>query len=331
MFATLSTAWVVPGIIGPAAAGALAEATSWRVVFLGLLPLIAIAAAITLPALRASDLIADGGSPPQAIEPERGPTATRLPLALLVSSGAALVVAGLTVGVSAVGGLLVAVGLGLVIPAYRRLTPPGTLYAARGLPAAILLRGMLTFSFFAADAYVPLALQTWRGLSATVAGLALTGATLSWTAGAWIQARRFELWGARRLVRSGLIVVVLGVAGFALVLAPAVPPAIGIAAWTLAGLGMGLSYSPLSLTVLREAPVEGQGEATSGLQLSDVLGTALGTGIGGAIIAFGARNGLEPWIGLLGAFAIGAAVGLLGARLAGRLPASQKDVDNDHP
>lgn len=333
MFAILSTAWVVPGIIGPAAAGALAEATTWRAVFLGLLPLIAIAGAITLPALRASDKSADDGSSPRPIEPgERGPTATRLPLALLVSSGAALVVAGLTVGVSAVGGLLIVAGLGLVVPAFRRLTPPGTLRAARGLPAAILLRGLLTFSFFAADAYVPLALQTWRGLSATLAGLALTGATLSWTAGAWIQARRFELWGARRLVRSGFILVVLGVAGFALILVPTVPPAIGIATWTLAGLGMGLSYSPLSLTVLREAPGDSQGEATSGLQLSDVLGTALGTGIGGAIIAFGVRNGLEPWIGLLGAFGIGAAVGLLGAALANRLPGRRRAFeDNGYP
>ncbi len=52
MFAVLSTAWVVPGLIGPALAGAIAVATSWRWVFLGLLPLIAVAAAITLPALR---------------------------------------------------------------------------------------------------------------------------------------------------------------------------------------------------------------------------------------------------------------------------------------
>lgn len=52
MFATLSTAWVLPGVIGPAIAGGIAQLTSWRVVFLGLLPLIAVAAAITLPAIR---------------------------------------------------------------------------------------------------------------------------------------------------------------------------------------------------------------------------------------------------------------------------------------
>ncbi len=210
-------------------------------------------------------------------------------------------------------------GLALILPAFHRLTPPGTLRAERGLPAAVLLRGVLTFAFFCADAYVPLALQDWRGLSPAVAGLALTGATLSWTAGAWVQARRIAVWGAGRLVRTGFVTVVVGIAAFALVLSPSVPVAVGVAAWTVAGFGMGLGYAPLSLTVLREAPPGGEGAATSGLQLSDVLGTALGTGVGGALIAFGHGAGLEPWVGLLGAFAAGGIAGTLGATLARRL------------
>ena len=43
MFATLSTAWVLPGVIGPAIAGTVGETIGWRFVFLGLLPLIALA------------------------------------------------------------------------------------------------------------------------------------------------------------------------------------------------------------------------------------------------------------------------------------------------
>ena len=38
MFATLSTAWVIPGVIGPAIAGIIGETIGWRFVFLGLLP-----------------------------------------------------------------------------------------------------------------------------------------------------------------------------------------------------------------------------------------------------------------------------------------------------
>jgi MFS family permease len=111
----------------------------------------------------------------------------------------------------------------------------------------------------------------------------------------------------------------MGIVAFALVLSPEVPVVVGLLAWTVAGLGMGLSYSPLSLTVLREATPGAEGTATSGLQLSDVLGTALGTGVGGALLAFGARSGFDTWVGLAGAFAAGALVGLLGMALAGRL------------
>ena len=107
-------------------------------------------------------------------------------------------------------------------------------------------------------------------------------------------------------------------------LSPAVPVAVGIVAWTIAGLGMGLAYAPLSLTVLRLATPGALGSATSGLQLSDVLGTALGTGVGGAFLAFGARAGLEPWVGLAGAFGAGAAMGLVGIALAGRLDAHRE-------
>ncbi|HSS36531.1 MAG TPA: MFS transporter, partial [Patescibacteria group bacterium] len=248
MFAVLSTAWVLPGLVGPALAGAVAEATTWRLVFLGLLPLILVAAAITLPALSRVAGPDEAGSPGSAAvavpadltAPAAGADPwRRLRLALVVVAGAALVVGGLT-SASLVPGLpFVVVGVALILPAYRRLTPPGTLRALPVLPAAVLLRGILTFTFFAADAYVPLALQGWRGLGPAVAGLALTGATLSWTAGAWVQARKVADWGVVRLVRTGFVTVVVGVVGFALILAPSVPVAVGLLAWSVAGLGMG--------------------------------------------------------------------------------------------
>ena len=100
--------------------------------------------------------------------------------------------------------------------------------------------------------------------------------------------------GARTFVGAGFAVVLGGLAVTAAVLVPAVPVAIGVAGWGVAGLGMGLAYAPLSLTVLREAPAGEEGLATSGLQLSDVLGTALGTGVGGALVALVAGSSGDP-------------------------------------
>jgi MFS family permease len=105
-----------------------------------------------------------------------------------------------------------ALGLALLLPAFRSLTPAGTLRVAAGLPAAVFLRGLLTFTFFGVDAYVPLMLHDWRGTTVAFAGIALTAATLSWTTGSWIQARRQERWGARRLVTLGFVTVTVGMA-----------------------------------------------------------------------------------------------------------------------
>ncbi len=51
MFAVLSTAWVVPGLIGPVLAERIAEGIGWRWVFLGLVPLVACAGLFVLPAM----------------------------------------------------------------------------------------------------------------------------------------------------------------------------------------------------------------------------------------------------------------------------------------
>ena len=178
-------------------AGVVGETVGWRWVFLGLLPLIAISAGIAYPPVRR----VGPGAPSAAAATLR----ERLPLALLVAAGTGLLLGGLTSGQPVLLVVLGAVGA-LAILALRRLTPPGTLRAARGLPAAVLMRGIITFAFFAVDAYVALALVEWRGLSAAEAGISLTAATLTWTAGSWIQARLSSRYPPERFVRAGLAV-----------------------------------------------------------------------------------------------------------------------------
>jgi len=312
MFAVLSTAWVLPGVIGPALSGLIAEHISWRFVFLGLLPLIAIAAALSIPALARVAPAPEGAARSSSAERRR------LGGALVLAVGAGLLLVGLTMA-SLPGLALVVLGIAIGLPAYRALTPAGTLAARRGLPAAVLIRGVLTFAFFSVDAYVPLLLIGWRGIDASVAGIALTVATLTWTAAAWVQARYVVRLGAGRFVTACFAIVLLAIALLALVLSPSVPIIVASIAWGIAGIGMGLGYAPLTLVVLAEAPPEGQGMATAALQLSDVLGTALGTGAGGAVIAFALGAGQPASVGLGGVMVLGAAVGCIGLVLSARL------------
>ena len=314
MFATLSTAWILPGVIGPALAGIVGETLGWRWVFLGLLPLIVLSASIAFPAIRTI-----GPDPNDA--PNAATLRDRAPLAILVALGTGLLLAGLTSGEPI---LLVVLGIGgavIGLFALRRLTPEGTLRAARGLPATVLMRGVITFAFFAVDAYVALALVEWRGLSAAQAGIALTAATLSWTAGSWTQAKFSKRWPPERFVRIGVMVLVVGLASFMIVLVPTVSPWAALPTFAVAGYAMGLAYSPLALIVLREAPTAEQGRASSAISLTDSLGTALGTGITGALVAASVRSNGNPAGGLAVGFAVAVGVALLGVVLSGRLHA----------
>ncbi len=175
--------------------------------------------------------------------------------------------------------------------------------------------------FFGVDAYVSLTLEDHRGLSAIAAGIALTAATISWTAGSWIQARGSDRWPTDRFVRAGFVVALIGLATFSLVLIPEVPVWLAVPTFAVAGLGMGLGYAPLSLIVLREAPPETQGAASSALSLLDTLGTALGIGVSGAIVAASLRMTGEPVSGLAAGFLVAMSVGLVGLSLTGRLHA----------
>jgi MFS family permease len=315
MFAVLSTAWVVPGLIGPAASGLVADHLGWRWVFLGLLPLVAVACVLTLP--QVSHL---GPATGHAEDPVG--SRALFTDAVRVAAGAGLVLAGLTVASAISTVALVGAG-GLVgAPSFLRLVPEGTIRARRGLPAAILTRGVLTFAFFGADAYVPLTLTSIRGASATTAGIALTASTLTWTLGSWVQARWIQRWGPRRLIAAGFACIIVAIVGFATLLSHSVALRFGPATWAIAGMGMGLAYAPISLTVLHEAAPGREGSASSAMQLTDVLGVALGTGIGGAAVAFGHTSGWDPRQGLLITCAMTAAVGAGGLVLTRRFPAA---------
>jgi MFS family permease len=320
MFAILSSAWVVPGLFGPAIAAEVTRQFSWRWVFLGLVPLVLIAGPLALPSLVRLGRSAAGNEP--AADPVTGRASNehRLDDAVRTAAGAGLFLAGLTAPNLVAGAALIALGLVVGVAALRRLLPAGTLAARLGLPATVLSRGLLTFAFFGCDAFVTLAVTSVRHRSPTVASLVVTGGSLTWTAGAWFQARVSDRWEGRRLVRIGLLVIMAGIGGMAIALSSSVPVAVAIASWSMAGFGMGLAYPPLSLMMLREAPPGREGWASASLNLSDVLGTALGVGLGGAAIAASASLGRSLGAGIAVAFAIGAAGALAALAATRRLP-----------
>ncbi|HEX7168095.1 MAG TPA: MFS transporter [Acidimicrobiales bacterium] len=329
MFALLSSAWVVPGLVGPALSGTIAESVGWRWVFLGVLPFVAVNALLTAPALLRL------GPPPS--DPARDRRALRathrntVGLALVLAAAAAALVGGLNTATPASLALSLAGALAAIVP-LRRLLPAGTFRAARGIPAAVATRGLHAAAFFSAQAFVPLALTDLRGQSATLAGIVLTGSTVTWTAGAWLQDHRGHVWGRATMVRRGLVLLIFGVAGMAAVVLPAVPTVVAALVWGVAGLGMGMAYSGLSLLVLAQAKPGQEGTASSALQLSEMLSVAVAAGLGGAAVAAADRGGdLRP--GIAAAFAISivcaASANLAARRLPGDSSGGQRSPENE--
>jgi MFS family permease len=236
-----------------------------------------------------------------------------------VAAGAGTALAALSSGVVPVVAVGAIAGGAVLAVSLRRLMPPRNLTARPGLTATILSRSLLTGSFFAGDAYVPYAIVTVRHAPTALAALALTASTLTWTAGSWVQARCIARYGPRRLVRPGQCLVAVGLGLMCVTLLPQAPPALAILAWAVAGAGIGTAYSPLSVTTLDRAAPGEEGRATSALQLCDVLGQALGTGVAGAILAATAAGiGHRPGVAL--AFSFGIAVALTGVAAGARLP-----------
>ena len=201
MLALMSSAWVLPSLVGPAFAGLVADETTWRWVFVLLLPFLPVAVLLTLPGLRT------------LARPERLATPRRLPQALALAAGTGLFLAALDLQPPLLVAVALAAGLVLALPAFRALMPAGTLSAMRGLPSGIVVRGLLAVAFLGCDAFLPLALTELRGFSVSQAGLVISAASLSWSLGSFLQARLDRLDGGagrpRRLL-AGLAVLLGG-------------------------------------------------------------------------------------------------------------------------
>jgi MFS family permease len=277
VFAAFAAAWVVPSMIGPFLAGAVAEFLDWRWAFLGV-ALLTLIAFITIAArMRGVDLGGGGVT-------SGGAVVLRLLLAVVVA------VAAVSVGLAAdlppaVGWPAAAGAIVVIAVAVLRLLPRGTLRSAFGLPSVVLVRGLVSGAFFAAEAYIPYMLIEQFAFSPTWAGVALMLAAFAWAGGSALQGRYGQALGNRRIaiISFGLILVAL-VAVLVTALSSASPIVI-IVGWGLAGGGMGLIYPRLTVLTLAYSEPGNQGFNSSALSISDATGSAVAVALAGLGVA----------------------------------------------
>ncbi|WP_311215193.1 MULTISPECIES: MFS transporter [unclassified Arthrobacter] len=308
IFAAFAASWVVPSLVGPFAAGVVAQLSSWHWVFLGVVGLVVPALLMVVPAVRG---MGSGSSPEPAAEPV--PWAFgRMGWAAL----AAVAVLGLNLSaeVPGVGGAIAVVALVLALMAVRPLVPRGTLTARRGLPSVILVRGLASAAFFGAEVYLPYLLTERYAFTPTFAGLTLTGAALAWAGASAVQGRLGARLADALAVKIGAALVLVAVISTLVTAAFALPAAVAIGGWILAGAGMGLMYPRLSVMTLALSTPENQGFNSAAMSISDSLGGALALALTGLVFtAFTTTNSFA------GVFALTAVIAVVGVLIAPRV------------
>lgn len=277
IFAAFSAAWVIPSLVGPFAAGLVAQLASWHWVFLGVVVLVLPALAMLFPALRGvRSGTANGAAGGNGIDPAGAPVPWA-PDRLAWAALAALAVLGLNLssGLPGAGPLLAGAAVVIALLAVKPLVPRGTLTARRGLPSVILIRGLVAAGFFGAEVYLPYLLVERYAFSPTFAGLTLTGGAIAWASASGVQSRLGGRLGSPLAVRIGSVLVLLAIALALMTTALGWPAAVAIAGWVLAGGGMGLAYPRLSVMTLALSTPDTEGFNSSAMSISDSLGGAL--------------------------------------------------------
>jgi MFS family permease len=317
ILALLAAMWILPGVAGPGLGALLAETVGWRYAFLVPIPLLAIAAVLVFPAL------------PTAMAVDRQPVSLLLPV--LLAAGAGAVIAGLT-NLSPWTIPLIVVGLAVALPSLVRIVPAGTLRARPGIAAAAAAAFLLSFGFMAGDAFVPLMLTAVRDRTIAEAGLLLTAMTIAWAAGSWWQSRAAVRLSAARLLVIGTTGLAIGLVSLLLALIEepvempllgwtvAVPLAVPYVGWTIAGVGMGIAFPTIPLSVMDASARGDEATELSSTLLMDTLGIAFGSGLAGASVALARSIGASLGAGLAGGFAVGLVATVVLLLIARRLP-----------
>lgn len=302
IFGAFASAWVLPSMVGPFAAGLVAEALSWHWVFLGVLALVAVATALMLPSLRGRDR-ADR-LPSSAADARRVVEAAAVAVSVVALSS-------LGEFEPATAWLLVPVLLLIVGLALRNLVPPGTYRIRAGLPATVAICAVAGGVFFGTEVYLPLLLHDHYGLPTWLSGITLTAGAIAWALASAVQGRLGDRLDPGTAIRAGAVLLAGGAISEWAIVVLHLPPAAATIGWFAAGAGMGTLYPRISTLVLALSEPGEQGFNTAAKSITDAVGGSAALALAGLLF---------PVFGFVGPFAftslLGVVVILIGFRVS---------------
>ncbi len=284
--AAMSAMWILPALVGPSATLALEHLVGWRVAMLAPVPLMVFGRLLVVRSVPAHQADRGGERP--------------LARTLLVPIG----VTAFVVIAQSAWWYLSPVALFAAIVGFFALMPEGTGRLRRGAPAGLAGLTLFGAGYFGAGSLVTLLFTQTYDTTLFQAGVALSAAPIAWALAALVAPRLGPqgappLWGLSLASGGVALMAVLGLAGGSWIAA--------LTAWTLTGLGIGLSYPGLYLRATTED------SSTMAIQLATavittesfggLIGSTAGAGLGSLSGDLGISRG-DAWSWSFAGFAV---------------------------
>jgi EmrB/QacA subfamily drug resistance transporter len=300
VMSVLGVPMLLAPVFGPVIGGAIVDQVSWRWIFFVNLPIGVAAVALAWRFL-------------PAVAPRRRTRLDWRGLALL-SPGIAIFVYGLSEA-GAAGGIdreaLAGIAVGLVLVALfvwhavRRgqgALLDISLFGRRAFAAAAATNLLIGIALFGGLILLPLYYQLVRGESPLDTGLLLVPQGVGAALAMPIAGRLTDEIGARVVIPIGVLLALLGIAGYTQVSPSTAYPYLAVALF-LIGLGLGATVMPSMAVAYQSVPREAVGQATSTINVIQRIAASIGTALLAVVLQRSISGNLPGFDGGIGSLA----------------------------
>ncbi|WP_395297461.1 MFS transporter [Kitasatospora hibisci] len=195
-------------------------------------------------------------------------------------------------------GLLILVYFGFDQRRHQRSGPllPFDLLKLRNFASANIVAAVMGFSMLGAFLPISLYLQTVLGMTPLRAGFTIAVMPLTSALVAGIGGKLSDRGSGKAVILTGLACFTAGLGSFILVTGTDTGTLDLIGPFLLAGLGMGLVFSPLFSVGMRQVPPPQAGVASGLVNTSQEIGGLLASAAIGAVLSMRLSSGLRSWV-----------------------------------
>ena len=161
---------------------------------------------------------------------------------------------------------------------------PLSLFRDRNFAVANWISAAISFGMLSMFLPFTIYLQSARGFSALVAGLTLAPMSLASMVTAPIAGRMSDRIGGKYILTAGITLFTIGMGSIAFVAAPDSTWINFLAPAIVAGLGMGMTFAPMTTVAMRNIEPRIAGSASAVLNTIRQLGAAIGSAVVGALL-----------------------------------------------